>query len=305
LIREIIRIDEGLCNGCGECVPGCPEGALKIIDGKARLVGDLLCDGLGACIGNCPTGALTVERREAEPYDEAKVMKSMIALGVNTVIAHLEHLKNHGEIDHIQIALSVVDEQEFDGKAEIVRRWNEMNENAADQSPGSPSVDAHVHVHGSAGCPGIAARSFGSEARETVAVQAIAGAPAASALSHWPIQMHLMNPDSPHFAGSDFVLAADCTAFSVGAFHPDMLKGKTLGIACPKLDQGQESYVEKLRALIDDAKINTLTVVIMEVPCCGGLLQVAEAAAAQASRKVPIKQIVVGIQGQIVDQGWI
>lgn len=301
MIREIIQIDEDLCNGCGDCVPGCPEGALRIIDGKARLVGDLLCDGLGACVGDCPTGALTVLRREAEPYDEAMVMESMIGLGPATAIAHLRHLKEHGETGFITTALAVISDREFDGKAEIMRSWNEMNEESATQAHNCASDQ----IHGSAGCPGSAARSFGREERETSAAQAVVRTPAASALSHWPVQMHLMNPASPHFADSDFVLAADCTAFSFGTFHGEFLAGKTLGIACPKLDEGQQSYVDKISALIDDAKINTLTVVIMEVPCCGGLMQVAQAAANQANRKVPIKKIVVGVQGTILDESWV
>jgi len=126
-----------------------------------------------------------------------------------------------------------------------------------------------------------------------------------SELTHWPIQMHLVNPRGPCFQGADLLLAADCTAFACGDFHRDYLKGKKVVIACPKLDEGQEVYVEKIKALIDDSKINTLTVIIMQVPCCGGLLHIAKTAAAQATRKIPIKHIVVGIQGEVLKNEWV
>jgi len=112
--------------------------------------------------------------------------------------------------------------------------------------------------------------------------------------------MHLINPRTPHFVKSDFVLAADCTAFTIGCFHPEFLQGKTLGIACPKLDQGTDIYLQKLISLIDDAHINTFTVMIMEVPCCSGLAQMARMAVQQASRKVPIKQVVISVQGEVL-----
>jgi hypothetical protein len=126
-----------------------------------------------------------------------------------------------------------------------------------------------------------------------------------SQLTHWPVQLHLLSPQAPHYRGSDLLLAADCTAFALGDFHKDYLKGRTLAIACPKLDDGQEVYVEKLKALIEEAQINTLTVLIMQVPCCGGLLRLAQTAAAQAARKVPIKCLVAGLQGAILKEEWV
>jgi hypothetical protein len=126
-----------------------------------------------------------------------------------------------------------------------------------------------------------------------------------SQLTHWPIQLHLLGPQAPHYQGSDLLLAADCTAFALGDFHKDYLKGKTLAIACPKLDVEQEIYIEKIQALIDEARINTLTVMIMQVPCCGGLLRLAQKAAAQAKRKVPIKCVVVGLDGGILREDWV
>jgi hypothetical protein len=126
-----------------------------------------------------------------------------------------------------------------------------------------------------------------------------------SQLRQWPVQLHLVSPSAPYFKGADVLLAADCTAFAMGGFHSEQLKGKALAIACPKLDEGQDSYAEKLTALFDEAKINTLTVLIMQVPCCGGLLQLAKQAASAAKRKAPIKAIVVSLQGEILSEEWV
>ena len=126
-----------------------------------------------------------------------------------------------------------------------------------------------------------------------------------SHLTHWPIQLHLMSPMAPHYQGSDVLLAADCTAFTLGDFHRGYLQGKKLAIACPKLDEGLDVYREKIKALIDEAKINTLTVMIMQVPCCGGLLAVAQQGAGDAERKIPVKCVVVGLEGDILQEDWV
>lgn len=278
--RSIIKIDEDACTGCGDCIPNCPEGAIQIIDDKARLVSDLMCDGLGACLGHCPEGAIILEEREAEPYDERKVMANIVKAGGNTIRAHLEHLKEHGQDDYFREAVAYLEE-------------NGIPVPASEERPMTTPV--------SGGCPGTRTMSFARDGR--------AAAPATgtrpSTLTHWPIQMHLLSPAAPHFQGADLLLAADCTAFSLGDFHQDYLNGRTLAIACPKLDERQDVYVEKLEALIDQARINTLSVMIMQVPCCGGLLHLARTAAGQARRKVPIKCIVVGIQGEILQEDWI
>ncbi len=126
-----------------------------------------------------------------------------------------------------------------------------------------------------------------------------------SQLRNWPIQMHLISPAAPYFQGADLLIAADCTAYALGGFHGEHLKGKTLTIACPKLDQDQETYLEKTKALIDEAKVNTITVLIMQVPCCRGLVGLVQKAAAEAARKVPVKAIVVGLQGEILSEDWL
>ena len=276
--RGIIKIDTSTCTGCGECIPNCPEGAIQIIDGKARLVSDLFCDGLGACLGHCPVGAITIEQREAEPYDERRVMANIVAQGANTIKAHLEHLRDHQQAGYLKDALEVLKER------------------------GLPNpLEASAAPVRHAACPGSKQMAF---AAAPVQDGGAAGQ-RASQLTHWPVQLHLISPTAPHYQGSDLLLAADCTAFAMGDFHKDYLQGRTLAIGCPKLDEGQEVYVEKLKALIDEAKINTLTVMIMQVPCCGGLLRLAQAAVQQAARKVPLKCIVVSLQGQVLREAWV
>lgn len=293
MIREIVRIDEEKCNGCGLCVPNCHEGALQMIDGKARLVSDLMCDGLGACLGHCPQGAITIEQREAEAYDEVKVMKIMVDKGANTVKAHLLHLKEHMEFGYLKQGVrylqSQADKIPFDVDKIIAQVHSHSNE---------IETGTNVHTHEN-GCPGSAAKSFSPMHTTTNKPYEVS-----SQLTHWPVQMHLINPGASYFKGSDLILSADCVAYALGNFHSQYLKGKTVAIACPKLDHTQEEYLKKLAALIEQARINTITLMIMEVPCCGGLLKLAKTALQKASRKVPLKVIVVGINGEIKSEEW-
>lgn len=301
----MVKIDEELCDGCGNCVPNCHEGALQMIDGKARLISDLMCDGLGACIGHCPQDAITIEKREAEPYNESKVMELMVDKGENTVVAHLQHLKEHNELEYLK---------------EGVRYLNDHADELGFSVEQVMSRVHHARVEEeqlACGCPGSEARSFAPRsaaganiaARGELSMAPSAGAAPvseqASELRQWPVQMHLINPGASYFQQADLVLAADCVAFSLGNFHSKWLKGKSLAIACPKLDSGMDSYVEKIRALIDEAKINTLTVMMMQVPCCGGLLQMVQMAASQTQRKVPVKRVIVGVEGEILSEDWV
>ena len=292
MLREVVHIDEDLCNGCGECVPNCHEGALQIIDGKARLISDLMCDGLGACLNHCPMDAITIENREAEPYDEIKVMEIMVTKGKATAVAHMKHLKEHNEHGFLKEAVGFLrnnaDNIEFDVSAVISEVHNH----------GKPLM----HQHSGGGCPGSQTISFDSKNISIDNEQMISGQ---SELRQWPVQMHLINPMAPYFQNADVLLAADCVAFSMGNFHQKHLKGRGLAIACPKLDSDMEVYVDKIRMMIDNANINTLTVMIMQVPCCGGLLQMAKMAVSQAGRKVPVKSIVVSLQGEILKEEWV
>jgi len=284
--RKIIKIDEDKCNGCGLCVPNCPEGALQIIDGKARLVSDLFCDGLGACIGHCPEAAISIEERESEPYDEGKVMENIVKQGENTIKAHLEHLKDHGEKDLLATAVNFLNEKGI--------------ENPLEAGIGAPK-SAAAHGHAPGGCPGARMMDFSDSEKPAAAEDG----KRVSQLRQWPVQLHLVPPQAPYFQGSDVVLAADCVAFSLADFHKDHLKGKSLAIACPKLDSDQEIYIEKIKTLIDEARINTLTVMTMEVPCCTGLLMMAKRAVGEASRTIPIKHIIVSIKGEILQEDWV
>ena len=320
--RDIITIDEEKCNGCGNCVPGCPEGALQVIDGKARLVSDLYCDGLGACIGECPTGALTVEHREAERYDEKRTMHNIIAAGDNTIRAHLRHLLSHGEDELYQQACEALSEQGLDPEDYSTSAESTPVESAQAVESlvrvGSEQKSGHIRGSGG-GCPGSRIRDFsggaaGASSSAGAATEAGPRAPAktsgaqrevSSKLRQWPVQLHLVSPRAPYFQKADILLAADCSAFAVGDFHSRYLEGKALATACPKLDSGQESYLQKLTALIDESRINTITVLMMEVPCCGGLLQLVRKAAAQAERKVPIKAVIVGLQGEELREEWV
>ena len=260
--RKIIEIDEEKCNGCGLCIPNCQEGALQMIDGKARLIGDLFCDGLGACIGHCPEGAIEMVEREAEPYNERMVMEQIIPKGRNNILAHQAHMRDHNEQDYLD-----------------------------------PPC----------GCPGAVTRDFTKHQTEpdkaTVADSAAFDTP--SELRQWPVQLHLVNPGASYFRNADVVLAADCVPFALGNFHARFLKGKSLAIACPKLDSNKESYIQKLVSMIRETRINSLSVLMMEVPCCGVLLAMAETARAQAGRNIPVRRIIVSIQGEILEEDWV
>lgn len=300
--RQIIEIDEDKCTGCGLCIPNCHEGALQMIDGKARLISDLLCDGLGACLGHCPEGAIEIIEREAEPYNELVTIKEIVKKGKNTTVAHLKHLKDHNETVYLNEGLQFLKNNRSSLGFDVDQAIAEILGETPKQTPKMMTPEAHHH--GGGGCPGSQSRSF-QNMQPAPSAAAASAASTESQLTHWPIQMHLINPMASHFAGCDMVLAADCAAFSLGSFHQNILKGKKLAIGCPKLDSNKEVYIEKLRVLIDQARVNTLTVVIMEVPCCFGLLQLAQAAAQKASRKVPIKALTIGIQGEILDEEWV
>ncbi|HNU68842.1 MAG TPA: 4Fe-4S binding protein [Myxococcota bacterium] len=264
-VRKIVSIDEELCDGCGLCVPSCAEGAIRIIDGKARLVGDNLCDGLGACLGECPQGAITVTEREAAEFDEEAVRLARAA-----------------------------------GDAAGGHRDEPIGAGVKPQAASTHGV-ADGHHHGG-GCPGSRLHSFARTG--TPAVGDVAGQ-VPSRLGQWPVQLHLLPPTAPFLRDSDLVLAADCAAFAFGDFHNRFIRGRSLAIACPKLDSGLDEYLQKLTGMIDHGGINTLTVVIMEVPCCGGLLHLAMRAVQAAERKIPLKMVKISLKGDILDERWV
>ena len=232
VLRKVVRIDKEKCNGCGVCIPSCAEGALQIVDGKARLVNDKYCDGLGACLGECPEGAIAIEEREADEFDET-----------------------------------------------AARRL----------------VDQHSHAKEAllCGCPSA---SVARLERREVETSAPGSTCQESMLGHWPVQLTLVPPGAPFLQGADVVLAADCVPFAYPGFHRDFLKDKALLVACPKLDDFQ-AHLAKLTEILSRSKVESITVVRMEVPCCSGLMHMAEEAIRLSGKKIPLSGIVIGIQG--------
>lgn len=293
--RTIIKIDEEKCNGCGICVSGCHEGALQLIDGKARIISELYCDGLGACIGECPENAISLEEREAEAYDEIKTLKRMLPKGKSTVLAHLKHLSDHKETQLVNQAIEFLTITNKTEMLEIVNEFKNLSEKRAKSTDLTQSSNY-------SGCPGMQAQTLQKTNSSTIYENT---SDIESKLANWPVQLHLANPAAGYFNNADVLLAADCSAFAIADFHQKYLAEKILIIACPKLDSGKDIYIDKIKSLINDSKINTLTLVIMEVPCCGGLLQLAKIASSESSRKVPIKLIVASIKGEVLKEEWI
>jgi len=276
--RQIIRIDTERCDGCGKCISGCPEGALQLIDGKARVVSESTCDGLGACVKECPRDAIAVEMRDAAPYDERETLERILPQGEATLCAHLRHLFEHAQKAYLNEALQLLRERNL-------------------PIPEYQKVEPK-------GCPGSAHRVLPTLQPTMAPNGASANSNAdrgslPSQLTQWPIQLHLIRPQNPVFADQTVLLVADCVAFALPDFNQKYLPGKRLAVACPKLDQNQEIYLSKLVSLIDDAQIKSLDVLIMEVPCCGGLYRLAEAASKQSKRRISIGLTVVGLDGEL------
>jgi len=249
--RPIIRIDESLCDGCGLCVNACHEGAIQLVDGKARLVSETYCDGLGACLGECPQGAITVEHREAAG---------------------------------------------FTGPAPAIAA------RAAFEKAMSRAEGLHVAPPG--GCPGAAMRDLRPAAggsRPAVPPKTANAAPVASRLSHWPVQLMLVPPGAPFLKGADLVVCADCVPFAVPDFHARYLDGRSIVVGCPKLDD-LPHYREKLVDLVAEAGPASITVVRMEVPCCGGITRAVTDARDAVAPGMPVEVHTVGVRGAITRQ---
>jgi Fe-S-cluster-containing hydrogenase component 2 len=240
--RKIIKIDEELCDGCGECVPSCAEGAIEIVDGKARLVAEKYCDGLGACLGECPNGALTVVEREAEEFDEEAV-------------------------------------EEY------------LSSKAQDESPEEATM--------ACGCPSAQIKAFGPSASFQEANEPALQASAVSALSHWPVQIRLVPPTAPFLKGADLLVAADCTPVAYPNFHQDFLKGKAVMVGCPKFDDAQD-YIQRFADIFNTADIKSITVVVMEVPCCQGLPIIVEKGMEMAGKRIPMEKVVISARGDVL-----
>ncbi|WOX55627.1 MULTISPECIES: ATP-binding protein [unclassified Methanoculleus] len=271
--RKIIDINEEKCTGCGLCIPDCPEGALQIIEGKARLVSDLFCDGLGACIGACPEGAICVVEREAGPYDEEAVMAKIVPQGEAVVRAHLEHLLGHGEEKLYRQAVAYL------------------------AGHGIP-VPRHAARPPAAPCPGSVARSLPGE--EEAGDQGRAGR-TESELRQWPIQLTLVNPAASYFDDADLLVSGDCVPFAYADFHREFLRGRIMLVFCPKLDADIGGYVTKLAEIFSRHTIRSITVLHMEVPCCSGVRSVVDEALRHAGKEIPVTEYTVTLQGRATE----
>lgn len=274
MIRKVIQIDEEKCNGCGVCVPSCNEGAIKIIDGKARLISDLFCDGLGACLGDCPEGAIEVIEREAEPYNETIVMEAMLSQPHSVIKAHLKHLKDHNEMAYFNEGLAVL-------KAKGIEI------NLDEEKPKAMC-----------GCPGSMAREIKRE--EKPKVETAGRMP--SELEQWPVQLHLVNPVASFFNNKELTIMSTCGPIVSANVHQDYIKDRSVVVACPKLDK-TDPYVSKLASIFSLNDIPKVTVVRIEVPCCGGLSQIAVEAARQSGKaNLVVEEHTLAISGELLKQ---
>jgi len=235
--RKIVRIDEEKCTGCGLCVLACQEGALQIVNGKARLVSESYCDGLGACLPECPTGAITIEEREAAPFDEEAVKARSAPAAEET---------RAGE--------------------------------------GEPNL--------ACGCPGTQVRNLA----RTVDTAPVEDRRVPSALRNWPCQIRLVPAGAPYFDGAALLVAADCTAYAYPEFHRDFMRGRVTLIGCPKLDG--VDYAEKLTEILKSNEIKSITVLRMEVPCCGGIVQAVRQALKQSGKTIPWRVVTITTEGE-------
>ena len=301
--RKIISIDETTCTGCGQCIPDCPEGAIQLIDGKARLVSDLFCDGLGACIGTCPEGAISVTEREAAPYDESAVMEKIVKQGPAVIKAHLEHLASHNQVPFYNLAIEYLLENDIPVPDHVPPKRNAATSPscrplAGRMGEGIVCEDEPHTIHPFASCPGSAARSI-PRAHGTGPRQPVAGA-SGSELRQWPVQLSLLNPEAPYFENADLLIAADCVPFAYAGFHSDLLRGRIVIIFCPKLDPDIEGYVRKLAEIFSRHAIRSITVAHMEVPCCSGVRYVVDRALEKAKKKIPVEEKTITIEGNVV-----
>ena len=243
--RKIVSIDEARCNGCGLCVSACHEGAIQLIDGKAKLISDSYCDGLGDCLPACPVDAIQIVEREAADYDEAAVAARMAAA------------KGHA----------------------------------------APAPDAAKPAL-FAGCPGMMAKSMAPKPAAAPAPDAAAAA-SASQLANWPVQIKLVNPRAPYLQNAALLVAADCTAFAYADFHRKFMRNKVTLIGCPKLDEGD--YSEKLTAILQANEIKSVTVLRMEVPCCGGIASAVQRALQASGKMIPWQVVTISTDGEILE----
>ncbi len=300
--RKIIKIDEEKCNGCGLCIPNCPEGALQVIDGRVRLISDLFCDGLGACIGHCPQGAISIEEREAERYDERKVMENIVKQGKNVIKAHLDHLKEHNQNEYLKQAI------DFLWCRKVKSTFLTTENRILRLSPKAiflkeKNIEVHFneakehseHAHGFSTCPGSKIMDF--RKKEETQRKKKTVPKGESELKTWPVQIMLVPPFAPYLNNADLLIAADCVPFAYADFHQDLLKDKILLVGCPKLDDTQV-YQDRINQILKNNVIKSITYAHMEVPCCFGLVSIISEAISQSDKNIPFKEVIISIKGE-------
>ena len=304
--RNIISIDEEACNGCGLCVTACHEGALQMVNGKAKLITDSYCDGLGACLPECPTGAIRIEEREADAFDEEAVKARMAALDAElhmaqaqTAHAHNGHAQAHTHSDHAQAQAHAA--HTHSGHAHAAPAAKAGPEYAGGGCPGSRARTIERPAGG--GCPGSAARSLERTSTSSVAdntrnTPAIVIKPE-SQLRQWPVQIKLVPVKAPYLHQANILVAADCTAFAYANIHNDFMKNRITLIGCPKLDEGD--YADKFTAILQNNEIKSITVLRMEVPCCGGITHAVQRALMASGKMIPWQVVTVGTNGEILE----
>lgn len=267
MLRKIIRIDEEKCNGCGICTHACHEGAIDLVDGKAKLVREHFCDGLGDCLPNCPTGAITFEEREAPAYDDVAVKR--------------EQAKTREAVREMTMEEIMKIEDVNERRKHMLAKTAEKN-----------------HMHHAGGCPGSKTMTFRHEEETEAPTPALSAKPV-SRLQQWPCQIKLVPTRAPFFDGAKLLIAADCSAYAYANMHEDFMRGKVTVIGCPKLDD--IDYSEKLTAIIRDNDIREVTIVRMEVPCCGGLEMAAKKALQASGKFIPWQVVTISRDGRILD----
>lgn len=265
MLRKIIQIDEEKCNGCGQCANACAEGAIKIVNGKAKLITDSYCDGLGACIGDCPVDAIRIIEREGHEYN---------GFGNPETGPHEHHDPNSGNDHH---------------HGEHHHHHHEHHEGHHHQGAMPTKL--------ACGCPGSAVKNLAQEKPQQAVKPRKGGITIASSLVNWPVQLMLIPPNAPYLQNADLLIAADCVAYAKGDFHLDLLPDKVLTIACPKLDNAQH-YVDKLTQMFAINNINSIEVAYMEVPCCNGLVQIVRQAIANSGKNIPLMLTKISLNGE-------
>jgi len=268
--RKIVEIDEAKCNGCGLCANACHEGAIAMVDGKAKLVKDDYCDGMGDCLPECPMGAIRIVERDAAAYDEKAVQERKMAKMRELMKAGGMSLAGKtpppGGLDHRSLLSSV----------------------------------ALAKADGEGGCPGKAMRQFNRESSPHLLQEANSQLTTPnSQLSQWPCQIRLVPVKAPFFKGAKLLIAADCTAYAYAAFHQEFMRGKVTIVGCPKLDP--VDYSEKLTEILRENDIKSVTIVRMEVPCCGGLEMAAKKALQESGKFIPWQVVTLSLDGKIID----